>query len=135
MIDHNPYSNSGKIIYGNRFIGRERSLRLIDARLISSRAPGNLAIVGEPRIGKSSLAWHGIMSRRQELMGRRSMVIWLDVGLFQIGWQIFTRLVLKVKEILFERQWLTPSMDRLSTSIIQADDLTEQSQSDVISFF
>ena len=53
---NNPFSGYGGIVYGEKFIGRRDSLRQLEQRILGENY-GNLAIVGLPRIGKSSLAW------------------------------------------------------------------------------
>jgi hypothetical protein len=132
---NNPYSDAGKIVYGARFLGRDRSLQQIEGRVTAADSPGNLAIIGEPRIGKSSLAWQGIMSRRDELLQSKAIAIWIDVGLFDAGWDLFVRLVIRARDALEEQGWLTPSVDKKARTIIEVGDLNEQSQADILSFF
>ena len=56
----NPFADYGKIVHGERFIGRQQIIRAIESRIIKPNAPGNLAIIGVHRIGKSSLAYKTI---------------------------------------------------------------------------
>ena len=51
----NPFADFGATIYGKRFIGRNHELRLIDSRLFSEAGFGALAVIGLPRVGKTSL--------------------------------------------------------------------------------
>lgn len=78
----NPFADYGKIVYGNRFIGREDNIRTIDNRIINPAKSGNLAVIGMPRIGKSSLVWKAIMERKEMLLIRKIIPIWIDVGIF-----------------------------------------------------
>lgn len=76
----NPFADYGKIIYGDRFIGRLDSIRVIESRIINPPKPANLAIIGLPRIGKSSLAFKAIMEREKNLISSKSLPIWIDVS-------------------------------------------------------
>jgi hypothetical protein len=85
----NPFANYGQIVYGDRFIGREDALRRINSRIISPKKPANLAIIGEPRIGKSSLAYQGIMERSGELLARGLIPVWINLGCFSCSRDFF----------------------------------------------
>ena len=65
MNFENPFSDYGKIVRGERFIGRGQIIGVVESRIIQPANPGNLAIVGVHRIGKSSLVYKTItlMSR------------------------------------------------------------------------
>lgn len=69
---NNPFADYGRIVSGERFIGREKEIRMINQRVLGT-AYGNLAIIGLPRIGKSSLAWHAIMDRKEELLAAQTV--------------------------------------------------------------
>lgn len=68
----NPFADFGQVIAGERFIGRADALRQIEARVVNGRS--SLAIVGAPRIGKSCLAYHALIARKDELAQRRIAV-------------------------------------------------------------
>ena len=57
----NPFSGYGRAISGQRFIGRDKYIRTIENRVTKQKDPNNLALIGYPRIGKSSLAEQAIM--------------------------------------------------------------------------
>jgi len=78
----NPIADYGSIVFGNRFIGRLDNIRVVESRIINPLKSANLAIIGVPRIGKSSLAWKAIMEREEELVSRKILPIWIDVGIF-----------------------------------------------------
>ena len=61
----NPFADYGSIVRGDRFVGRKKELNTIKQRVLGPNY-GNLAIMGLPRIGKSSLAWEGILERKGE---------------------------------------------------------------------
>ena len=63
----NPFADYGRIIHGDRFIGRKTIVNNIENRIIHPDNPGNLAIVGMHRIGKSSLAHKVIIEQKDNL--------------------------------------------------------------------
>lgn len=87
----NPFIDYGGIVYGDRFVGRKASLRKIEERVLGS-AYGNLAIMGLPRIGKSSLAWHAIMDRKNELISQKIVPIFFDVGSCKSNVEFFSKM-------------------------------------------
>ncbi len=60
----NPFADYGNIVRGERFIGRRDDLQVIEGRVIRPREAGNLAIIGDHRIGKSSLVYKAIIERK-----------------------------------------------------------------------
>lgn len=81
MILKNPFSDYGGIITGDRFIGRKYELTQIHKRLLGETF-GNLAIMGLPRIGKSSLAWNSILGNKETLIKKKILPIWIPLGEF-----------------------------------------------------
>jgi hypothetical protein len=81
MVDENPYKLRGMIpIDSNMFFGREREMRRI-ADMLSGEAPQCVSIIGERRIGKSSLAnrvFHGLRTM-DDTAGTRA--VYLDCDL------------------------------------------------------
>lgn len=78
----NLIADYGAIVTGDRFIGRLDNIRIVESRIINPSKSANLAIIGIPRIGKSSLAWKAIMEREEDLISRKILPIWIDVGIF-----------------------------------------------------
>lgn len=78
----NPFANYGKIVCGERFIDRSDGIKVIENRIIRPKEPGNLAIIGTHRIGKSSLVYHSIMTRKNELSGKKRIPIWINLATF-----------------------------------------------------
>lgn len=78
----NPYADFGSIITGSRFIGRERELRTIEARVFGTGGFGSIAVVGLPRIGKTSLVSEAIRRARSDATGQNIVVARADVGAF-----------------------------------------------------
>ena len=55
---YNPFASAGSIVKGDAFVGRASIIRNISERLFGKEF-GNVAIVGIPKIGKSSLMYQG----------------------------------------------------------------------------
>jgi hypothetical protein len=75
----NPFADYGNIVQGNRFVGRKAEIVAIHNRVLGSNY-GNLAIMGLPRIGKSSLAWNALIKEKDELSKRKILIIRLNAG-------------------------------------------------------
>lgn len=89
----NPFADYGGIVFGDRFIGRKNDLRVIENRVIRPKEAGNLAIIGEPRIGKSSLVYQGIMQRKDELANQKILPIWINLATYDQPSTFFRELV------------------------------------------
>ena len=76
---NNPFSDFGSIVYGQRFVGRKKALNTLSQRVLGD-SYGNLAIMGLPRIGKSSLAWQGIMTKKDELIRNKTIPVFFQSG-------------------------------------------------------
>ncbi|MCL4301658.1 MAG: serine/threonine protein kinase [Anaerolineae bacterium] len=103
----NPFANYGRIVYGQKFIGRSQNLKAIENRIIRPSEPGNLAIVGERRIGKSSLAYQGIIERKDELIAKKMMPIWINLGTYERPDLFFRDLMIRCIEELKKLGWLS----------------------------
>jgi len=79
----NPFSDYGNIVYGERFIGRKEDLRVIENRVIRPAESGNLAIIGVPRIGKSSLVWKALIEPKEKLEEGGILPIWINMGVYE----------------------------------------------------
>src|SRR5947207_2145402 len=93
MSPENPFIDYGSIAEGDGFIGRRTSLQIVGSRVIFPPEPGNLAIIGLPRIGKSSLAHKAIIERKQELLARRFLPIWINLRNYTHSSSFFYALV------------------------------------------
>lgn len=93
------FEKTGKIVTGDRFVGRQNEIRTILQTTINNR--GHIAITGLPRIGKSSLAWEALISRKEEIIATNKLFpVYADVGSCSSNLDFFHTLILKaVKEI------------------------------------
>lgn len=89
---NNPFGDFGSIVYGQRFVGRKKALNIIAQRVLGD-SYGNLAIMGLPRIGKSSLAWQGIMTKKDELIKKRTIPVFFQSGSCRNANSFFTQIV------------------------------------------
>src|SRR5690606_19334885 len=112
-VIHNPFDGYGHIIRGHQFIGRTHALQSIKDRIVSASEPGNLAIIGDHRIGKSSLAYIGIMERRDELLKRGRIPIWVNIANYDSQTDFFRSLVSLTHMELEELGLLNDTIDRV----------------------
>ena len=72
----NPFAAAGTIVAGNAFVGRQMELRDMSERLFGEEF-GNVAIVGIPKVGKSSLMHNALMVNAERLWSeRRFLIVW-----------------------------------------------------------
>jgi hypothetical protein len=68
---YNPFADNGSIVYGQQFVGRKAAIKAIQQRIIDPPSPGCLAIVGAPRIGKSSLVYETLIYPQESLLAKK----------------------------------------------------------------
>lgn len=115
----NPFADYGTIVHGVRFIGRKNDLQVIESRVIRPHEPGNLAIIGDSRIGKSSLVYRAVMDRRDELITNRLLPIWLNLSNYDGASVFFRSLVENCIDKLEELNWLSPNIRQVATRALQ----------------
>lgn len=119
----NPFYGYGTIVHGERFIGRKESLKVIENRIIRPNDAGNLAIIGEPKIGKSSLVYKSITDRKDELATRNLLPIWINLGTYDNVLIFFRSLVTKCVDEMRQLNWLSESIQH-SASLLMDDELS-----------
>lgn len=101
----NPFADYGNIVEGNRFVGRNSEITAIHNRVLGSNY-GNLAIMGLPRIGKSSLAWNALLIKKGELSKRKILIERINVGSISTSKEFYLKLMDKtlpnVRTLSFE---------------------------------
>jgi AAA+ ATPase superfamily predicted ATPase len=115
----NPFADYGNIVRGERFIGRQDSLRVVENRAIRPREPGNLAIIGDHRIGKSSLVYKAIVERKDELIARRLLPIWVNLATYDQSPIFFRSLVTRCYDELEDLGWLTEPIQGMAERALQ----------------
>jgi len=89
----NPFANKGRIVTGKNFIGRFEGLKTVANTVTELPMPNNLAIIGYPRIGKSSLANQAIIQKKECLLKENKIAIWIDFSSFSTREAFFKYLV------------------------------------------
>ncbi len=115
----NPFADYGTILHGERFIGRKEDLKVIESRVVRPSEAGSLAIIGKPRIGKSSLVYKAIMERKEELIARAFLPIWINLGTYDQAAIFFRSLVTTCYDELEDRSWITEAIDRQYKQLLQ----------------
>lgn len=122
MMDHdfaNPFSDYGAIVCGERFINRRNDIRIVENRVIRPLEPGNLAIIGDYRVGKSSLVYHSVITRRNELLTRRRIPIWINLATFDQASLFFRSLVTSSYDEIDGLGWLTDAIKKAAERALQ----------------
>lgn len=117
----NPFADYGGIVHGDRFIGRQESLSVIESRLIQPREPANLAIIGQPRSGKSSLVYQALIERKEQLIEKNLIPIKVTLSTYQQSEDFFQALVNECLEQLED-------LDRCNEGIQSAADRANEHQ-------
>ena len=91
---YNPFADYGRIVTGERFIGRKKEISEVQNRIFGE-SYGNLAIMGLPRIGKSSLAWNAILEYKKELEIKKIIPIDINMGKFSCSDDFFYEIIKK----------------------------------------
>lgn len=89
----NPYADFGGTRTDTRFIGRESELRMIASRVFGAGGYGSVAVIGLPRVGKSSLVSEAIRRAEARAGERRTVVVRVNVGEFVTVGELFRRLI------------------------------------------
>ncbi len=110
----NPFSDYGQLIKGKRFAGRKLEMQAIRNRVVGDSF-GNIAVMGMPRIGKSSLVWNALMPIKDEQISNGNIIIIIYVGEFSTSIDFFKQLVNKVVEELgiIANKETQPNIDKL----------------------
>jgi uncharacterized protein len=132
----NPFTFGNPIKDPTRFYGREAELRQITNRLLSS-AHESTSIIGERRIGKTSLLYHlshPEVSARLGLTSDKFCLVYVDFqGLTDITPTRFWQRVLKIMSRSICEDSLKPSIEKLSGQesfdLFDLEDLFEATQS------
>ena len=125
MIE-NPFADYGKIVHGERFIGRQQIIRVIENRIIKPKDPGNLAIIGVHRIGKSSLAYKTIIEQKDKLIAKNVLPIWIGLSSYSQSSDFFRSLVTECVDGLEDVNWLSDRIQSLADRALATNDPWDQ---------
>lgn len=121
MNFENPFSDYGKIVRGERFIGRGQIIGVVESRIIQPTNPGNLAIVGVHRIGKSSLVYKTIIEQRAKLTGKGILPIWRGLSSYDQSSEFFRSLVDEYVSEMEDLGWLTERIQRSANRALESN--------------
>lgn len=116
LEQHNPFSDFGKIIDENRFVGRKQAVKQIKSRVLSHYG-GNLSIVGLPRIGKSSLLHNSLVIEKAAQLQNNIIIIRLSLSSFQNMHLVVSELCYK---LLTHLNGITPKLHHLLEKEIES---------------
>lgn len=115
----NPFADYGSIVRGERFIGRQTSLQVLENRVIGPSEPGNLAIIGDHKIGKSSLVYKAIIERKDDLIDRAFLPIWINLATYDQSPVFFRSLVTRCCDELRDLEWLSNPIQKAAERALQ----------------
>jgi AAA+ ATPase superfamily predicted ATPase len=95
----NPFADNAGIVTGERFVGRQSEINEIHTRVLGELY-GNLAIVGLPRIGKSSLVWNALIPLRDNLLKEKHILTYINVSEESSVTDFFKSLVLSILDVI-----------------------------------
>ena len=118
----NPFADYGRIIHGDRFIGRKTIVNNIENRIVHPDNPGNLAIIGMHRIGKSSLAHKAIIEQKDNLTAKGILPIWMGVAPYDLSSDFFHALVKRCTREMKRLNWLSDEVQELADYALETED-------------
>ena len=118
----NPYADYGKIVRGERFIGRKNIINVIESRIVRPTNIANLAIIGVHRIGKSSLAYKTIIEQKDKFISQKILPIWMNLSSYKQSLQFFRSLVDECVNEMEDLNWLTAEIQRSADRVLENED-------------
>jgi hypothetical protein len=124
----NPYSDYGKVALDERFVGREREMRIMHQRLLT-RNVGSLSLIGLPRIGKTSLIYQVIINNADRLRKEKILIHYCDFGSIDNSGQSFKiyiknlmkKMIRTLTELAVDGE-LTGKLEEYLTEYLQDDE-------------
>lgn len=104
MKRSNPYADCGTTITGARFVGRKIELQTIANRIFGECGFGSIAVVGLPRIGKTSLVSEAIrVAEERSSVWGRAVVVRANVGTADSVSSLFRLLIQDLFDVVCDR--------------------------------
>jgi len=125
MMLKNPFGDYGGVVAGERFIGRNNEIEIIQNRLLGCNY-GNIAIMGLPRIGKSSLAWNSIITAKEELIKKKILPVWVSFGEYLSLNDVFQEVILELIEMLTDSAELVAHLTPIIKCVNEAGNQIEK---------
>jgi hypothetical protein len=92
---NNPFIGYGEMVNGARFVGRQEAIRAVLAAVTAPAKGSSIAIIGGPKVGKSSLLWQTLMEDEAALHRQRVLPVWVNVATRPSGVELLVGLVSK----------------------------------------
>lgn len=131
----NPFANKGRIMTGKNFIGRFEGLKTVANTVTDLPMPNNLAIIGYPRIGKSSLAKQAIIQKRECLLPDNKFAVWMDFSSFSNREAFFKNLVRYSFGNLKKLEKITPDIEQAARSVLKNNLSWDDLKYDIENYF
>lgn len=119
MKRDNPYADFGGTVTDTRFIGRESELRAIGSRVFGAGGYGSVAVIGLPRVGKSSLVSEAIRRADTQFRDLRSVAVRVNVGEFASVSELFRRLVGDIADAIDDQGLGSDEINRRTTKALE----------------
>jgi AAA+ ATPase superfamily predicted ATPase len=117
----NPFSAFGQIVSPDKFIGREKEIRTLKARVLQPNQGACAAIVSEARIGKTSLAQYVFSRDSEDVKKIKGLVVELSIGIMTPQTLFFSELVKKIQRELKRQSKEDAEMVKLLAENIHED--------------
>lgn len=131
----NSFADYGKIVTGENFIGRKRDIQVIENRIIRPKRAGNLAIIGMPRIGKSSLVWNALMANKEILLKKNLIPIWINVGTSEDTTSFFLDLITNCGNELHKIIYKKKELKKSFIKILKLSNSKSEQYQNILKFF
>lgn len=111
----NPFAGYGSPVEGTEFVGRDTPIRSVRTRTFESYETASVAIVGPPRVGKSSLARYALdrFATGQSKRGLTFVPVWLTVSGCESEQSLFRELVFLLHTWMTDHDLHTDRLDPL----------------------
>jgi len=119
----NPFADVGSVVTADRFIGRKTEIELLSQRVLNSAGYGSIAVVGMPKVGKTSLVHHIFQENPKSLIRRNIIVSRFETGTFGRWQSLFQAMVLETCEAIVRA-------DRASSALIEISHLLQEAVTD-----
>ncbi len=123
MEQSNPYADFGVTVTGTRFIGRQNELRAITSRIFGTGGFGSIAVVGLPRIGKTSLIFETIRRAEDLPIWPRSVVVWSNVGAADSVDSLFRSVIADLADDIHDRGLGSDPIDKRTTEALASSEV------------
>ncbi len=131
----NPFADYSTIVFGERFIGRKESLKTVENRTVRPKESGNLAVIGEPRIGKSSLVYKALIEKKDDLTSKNVLPIWINFGIFDNASAFFSSLVTQCISEMEGLKWLSEPVQHSADRALGNELSMDERYGKILKFF